>query len=54
MITDPEWDGIVKKFVEGWIDTTKVDVQVGTQSTFIDDGKVVKNMPSDFMCAYLK
>ncbi|KAG6363940.1 hypothetical protein INS49_009043 [Diaporthe citri] len=41
MITDPEWEGSVRKFVVDWIDTTKVDVMAGTQTTFIEDGKVV-------------
>lgn len=41
MITDPEWDGTVREFVEGWIDTKRVDVMAGTQTTFIEDGKVV-------------
>lgn len=54
MITDPEWEGKIAKFVEGWIDVTKVDVQVGSQTTFIDDGKAVKNMPTEFMCPSLK
>lgn len=48
MISDPDWEGSVKNFVGGWIDTTKVDVQVGTQTAFIENGKVVKNMPTDF------
>lgn len=49
MITAPEWDGSVGKFVEGWIDTTKVDVMAGTQMTFIEDGEVVKNVPTVFV-----
>lgn len=54
MITDPEWEGNIAKFVEGRNDTIKVDVQVGSQTTFINDSKVINNVPSDFMCAYLK
>lgn len=43
MISDPDWDTNVRKSVEGWIDTTKVDVQIGTHITFIENGEVVKN-----------
>lgn len=49
MISDPEWDTNVRKFVEGWIDTTKVDVQIGTHMTFIENGKVVRNTSNDFV-----
>lgn len=54
MIMDPEWDGNVTKFARGWNDQTKVDVQVGTQTTYIEDGKVVKNVPTGFMCLSLE
>lgn len=31
VLTDPDWEGKVTKLKKGWIDQTKVDVQIGTQ-----------------------
>ncbi|KAL1856443.1 hypothetical protein Daus18300_010710 [Diaporthe australafricana] len=43
MLNDPDWEAKVTGSAEGWLDTSKADVQVGTQTTFIDNGKVVNN-----------
>lgn len=48
MLTDPDWEGKVTKFEKGWIDQTKVDVQIGTQTTFIDDGKIINTIPKEY------
>jgi hypothetical protein len=41
MLNDPDWNNKVVAFESGWINQHKVDVQVGTQTTFIEDGKIV-------------
>ncbi|KAJ0124364.1 hypothetical protein J7T55_005702 [Diaporthe amygdali] len=48
MLTDPDWEGKVTKFEQGWIDQTKVDVQIGTQTTFIEDGKIINTTPKEY------
>lgn len=48
MLTDPDWEGKVTKFEQGWIDQTKVDVQVGTQTTYIEDGKIINTVPKEY------
>lgn len=48
LFSDPDYEDKVRKFIEGWIDKTKLHVQVGTQTTFIKDGKIVKNMPKEW------
>ncbi|KAM7193987.1 hypothetical protein V8F33_007493 [Rhypophila sp. PSN 637] len=40
MLNDPDWNDKVVAFEKGWIDQTKVDVQIGTQKSFIEDGKI--------------
>ncbi|KAK0618510.1 hypothetical protein B0T17DRAFT_538111 [Bombardia bombarda] len=41
MLNDPDWNDKVIVFEKGWINQTKVEVQVGTQTTFIEEGKIV-------------
>ncbi|ROV89363.1 hypothetical protein VPNG_10120 [Cytospora leucostoma] len=47
MLSDPDWEGKVTKFEKGWIDQTQVDVQVGTQTTFLDGGKIINTVTKD-------
>lgn len=44
MLNDPDWNNKVVAFESGWIDQHKVDVQVGTQTTFIEEGKIVNTI----------
>lgn len=48
ILTDPDYEDKVRKFIEGWIDKTKIHIQVGTQTTLIKDGKIVKNMHNEW------
>ncbi|KUI71855.1 hypothetical protein VM1G_07484 [Cytospora mali] len=48
MLSDPDWEGKVTKFEKGWIDQTKVDVQLGTQTTFVEDGKIVNTVTKEY------
>lgn len=48
MLSDPDWSGKVVAFEKGWIDQTKVDVQVGTQTTYVEDGKIVNTITKEY------
>lgn len=48
MLNDPDWNSKVVVFEKGWIDQTKVDVQAGTQMTFIEDGKIVNTITKEY------
>lgn len=48
MLNDPVWNDKVVKFETGWIDQAKVDVQAGSQTTFIEDGKIVNTITKDY------
>ncbi|ROW02527.1 hypothetical protein VMCG_06052 [Cytospora schulzeri] len=48
MLADPDWEGKVAKFEKDWIDLTKVDVQIGTQTTYIEDGKIVNTITKEY------
>lgn len=41
MLTDPDWQGKVIKFEEGWIDTSRAECQIGWETTFLQDGNIV-------------
>ncbi|KAI1342717.1 hypothetical protein F5Y15DRAFT_266079 [Xylariaceae sp. FL0016] len=41
MLNDPDWNDKVVPHEKGWIDQQKVDVQVGTQQTYIEGGQIV-------------
>jgi hypothetical protein len=41
MLADPDWKANVTKSAEGWLDMEKADVQIGTQATFIENGKII-------------
>lgn len=48
MLADPDWEDKVIKFEKGWIDQTKVDVQIGTQTTYLEDGKIINTTPKEY------
>lgn len=48
MLNDPDWNDKVVAFEKGWIDQTKVDVQIGTQTSFIEDGKIVNTVTKSY------
>lgn len=48
MLNDPDWSEKVVTFEKGWINQSKVDVQVGTQTTFIEDGKIVNTTTKEY------
>lgn len=48
MLNDPDWNDKVVAFEKGWIDQTQVDVQIGTQTTFIEGGKIVNTAPKSY------
>ncbi|GAB1317083.1 Putative dimeric alpha-beta barrel protein [Madurella fahalii] len=48
MLNDPDWNNKVVVFEKGWIDQTKVDVQAGTQMTFIENGKIVNTTTKEY------
>ncbi|KAI9167965.1 hypothetical protein HJFPF1_04108 [Paramyrothecium foliicola] len=41
MLNDPDWMSKVAAFGNGWMDQHKVGAQVGTKTTFIEEGKIV-------------
>lgn len=41
MLTDSDWEGKVIKFEEGWIDKSRGETQIGWESAFLQDGKIV-------------
>lgn len=43
MLADPDWTTKVTKSSEGWLDTKRADVQIGVQTTFIDNGNITGN-----------
>lgn len=43
MLADPDWTTKVAKSSEGWLDTKRADVQIGVQTTFIDNGNITGN-----------
>ncbi|KAI0479142.1 hypothetical protein GGR56DRAFT_363708 [Xylariaceae sp. FL0804] len=48
MLNDSDYKDKVVKFEKGWIDQTKVDVQIGTQTTFIEEGKIVNTVTKEY------
>ena len=48
MLNDPDWNNKVAVFEKGWIDQNKVDVQVGTQTTFIEDNKIINTITKEY------
>ncbi|KAH7304319.1 hypothetical protein B0I35DRAFT_445523 [Stachybotrys elegans] len=48
MLADPEWNDKVVPFEKGWIDQHKVDVQAGTQTTYIEEGNIVNVVPKSY------
>ncbi|KAK5637183.1 hypothetical protein RRF57_012895 [Xylaria bambusicola] len=48
MLSDPDWNNKVAAFEKGWISQNKVDVQVGTQTTFIEEGKIVNTVTKEY------
>ena len=48
MLNDPDWNNKVALFEKGWIDQNKVDVQAGTQTTFIEDGVIVNTITKEY------
>lgn len=48
MLSDPDWNNKVAAFEKGWIDQNRVDVQVGTQHTFIEDGRIVNTVTKEY------
>jgi hypothetical protein len=43
LVSDPEYQKIIE-FEKGWIDQNRVDVQAGTQYTFIENGSIVNTV----------
>jgi len=41
LLTDPNWEGKVVKFEEGWIDTSRAECQIGWESVYLQDGEIV-------------
>ncbi|KUI61329.1 hypothetical protein VP1G_08507 [Cytospora mali] len=41
LLTDPDWDGKVVAFEKDWIDTSKAEVQIGWENTYLEDGEIV-------------
>lgn len=48
MLADPDWATKVAKSSEGWIDTKRADVQIGIQTTFIENGKAVQSTSGEY------
>jgi hypothetical protein len=48
MLNDPVWLEKVTPFEKGWIDQNKVDVQAGTQTTFIEGGKIINTITKSY------
>ncbi|KAI0019139.1 hypothetical protein F4780DRAFT_780675 [Xylariomycetidae sp. FL0641] len=48
MLNDPEWNDKVATFEKGWIDQTKVDVQVGHQYTYIEGNNIVNTVTKEY------
>ncbi|KAI0903118.1 hypothetical protein F4823DRAFT_629663 [Ustulina deusta] len=48
MLNDPDWKNKVAGFEKGWISQSKVDVQVGMQTTFIEEGKIVNTVTKEY------
>lgn len=44
MLADPDWEGKVVAFERDWIDTSRESTQIGWESAFLQDGKIV-NVP---------
>ncbi|KAI0434042.1 hypothetical protein F5Y09DRAFT_20152 [Xylaria sp. FL1042] len=42
MLSDPEWDEQVQDVEEGWIDQDRASIQVGWETTYVDDGKIIE------------
>ncbi|KUI64395.1 hypothetical protein VM1G_11192 [Cytospora mali] len=41
LLSDPDWEGKVVAFEKDWIDTSKAEVQIGWESTYLEDGEIV-------------
>lgn len=41
MLTDPDWEGKVVAFEKDWIDTSRAETQIGWETAFLQDGKIV-------------
>lgn len=48
MLNDPDWNNKVVKFEEGWNNQKRVDVQIGTQTAYIEDGKIVNTVTKEY------
>ncbi|KAH7312619.1 hypothetical protein B0I35DRAFT_513942 [Stachybotrys elegans] len=48
MLTDPDWTDKVAAFEVGWIDLSKMDMQIGTQTTFIEGGAIVNTITKEY------
>lgn len=41
LLSDPEWHSKVIAFEKGWIDTERAETQIGWETDFLKDGKIV-------------
>jgi hypothetical protein len=48
MLNDPDWNNKVAAFEKGWILQNRVDVQVGMQTTFIEQGQIINTTPKEY------
>ncbi|KAK4206210.1 hypothetical protein QBC37DRAFT_329206 [Rhypophila decipiens] len=44
MLADPDFDNKALAFENGWTDQKKIDLQIGTQTTFLEDGKIINTV----------
>jgi len=48
MLQDPDWNEKVVRFEEGWNDQGRVDVQIGTQTAYIEGGEIVNTGTKEY------
>ncbi|KUI59468.1 hypothetical protein VP1G_06739 [Cytospora mali] len=48
LLNDPDWENKLSQFEKGWILQTKADIQIGTQTTYIENGKIVNTVTKEF------
>lgn len=41
MLSDPDWNSKVVAFEERWIDTSRAETQIGFETDFLQDGKII-------------
>lgn len=41
LLTDPDWEGKVVAFEKDWIDTSRAEVQIGWETTYLEGGEMV-------------